>query len=59
MSYMLKLRGKPGIDVSKKIAQEFGGGGHERQAAFQFKRQSKSIAKLLIPKAVDFIKKFE
>jgi len=51
----VKLRGKPGIDVSK-IAQEFGGGGHERQAAFQFKGSPSQLEKLLIPKAVDFTK---
>lgn len=51
----VKLRGKPGIDVSL-LAQEFGGGGHERQAAFQYKGRPNQLAKLLISKAVDFVK---
>ena len=34
-SYYVSLRGKNGIDVSR-IAKEFGGGGHDSMAAFQY-----------------------
>ena len=51
----VKLRGKPGVDVSK-LAAEFGGGGHERQAAFQFKGKPSEVANLLIPKTIKFVK---
>lgn len=51
----VKLRGKPGVDVSL-LAQEFGGGGHERQAGFQFKGKPSVLISLLIPKAVNLVK---
>lgn len=51
----VKLRGKTGVDVSS-LAKEFGGGGHERQAAFQFKGKINTLERLLIAKSIEFVK---
>lgn len=51
----VKLRGKPGVDVST-IAKEFNGGGHTRQAAFQYKGNIASLMKEFLPKAQAFVK---
>lgn len=53
-SLYVKLRGKPGVDVSL-LAKQFGGGGHVGQAAFQYKGSINSLMREFLPKAQEFV----